>query len=55
MKKVHIAAAIVGIALAIAIFVFADGARRYYSGGFFAVVGIVNIIAALKGRSRPVT
>jgi len=45
----HKKALIIGIVfliLAAVVFVFADGARRYYSGGFFALLGIVLILNA---------
>lgn len=48
MKKLNRIAAIVCFALAIIIFVFSSGARQIYSGGFFTILGIVNVIAAMK-------
>jgi hypothetical protein len=55
MKKVNVIAAIVCLAVAVVIFVYADGARRIYSGGLFAVLGVVNVIAAMKGSARSIT
>lgn len=52
MKKVNIITAIVCLAVAIVIFAFADGARRIYSGGFFTVLGAVNLVIAMKGNPR---
>ena len=48
MKRLHTYAAVTCFALALVIFVFASGARRIYSGGFFTVLGIVNVLAATK-------
>ena len=45
---------VLGIAclvLAVVILVFADGARRWYSGAFFAVLGVVLL---LNARWRPI-
>jgi hypothetical protein len=49
MKK-QIYIAIVCFLLAIIIFIFADGAKRIYSGGFFTLLGIVNILMATKKK-----
>lgn len=49
--KMQMLIAVVALILAIVIFVFAEGARRYYSGGFFALVSIVNLLMAMKKRS----
>ena len=49
--KIQILIAVACLILAIAIFAFADGARRIYSGGFFALVGIVNLYMATKKKS----
>jgi hypothetical protein len=49
--KLHIFIAIVSLILAIVIFTFADGAKRIYSGGFFALIGIVNLLMATKNKT----
>lgn len=41
MKTPHIIISIACIAIAVVIFVFADGARAVYSGLFFIVIGAV--------------
>ena len=51
MKKLNVYVAIACFALAIVIFVFASGARRIYSGGFFTVVGAVNVAVAMKKKN----
>ncbi len=48
MKKINIYVAIVSFIIAIVIFIYASGASRIYSGSFFAVIGVVNIIAAAR-------
>jgi hypothetical protein len=35
-------------ALAAVILVFADGARRFYAGGLFVVLGIVTLVNAIR-------
>jgi len=42
--------AIACLILAIVIFAFADGTKRIYSGGFFALLGIVNLLMATKKK-----
>jgi hypothetical protein len=49
MKTLNLYVAIVCFVAAIVIFVFASGARRIYSGAFFALLGAVNI-AILIGK-----
>jgi hypothetical protein len=46
--KIRLTLAIVCLILAIGIFLFADGAKRIYSGGFFALLGLVNLYMATK-------
>jgi hypothetical protein len=53
VRKPYIYLAIACFVLAVVIFVFASGARRIYSGGFFALLGIVNVVAARKKVSGP--
>lgn len=50
MKKQMIIA-IVSLILAIVIFVFAEGARRIYSGGFFALIGLVSLYLATRKKT----
>jgi len=50
MSKVSLAFGILFIVLAVIIFVFADGLRRWYSGIFFAVMGTVALVNALRRR-----
>jgi len=49
MNRTQLAIAIVCLALAAVIFVFADGARRVYAGGLFLVLGIVTLVNAKRG------
>ena len=42
-RKIALVAGIIFIVLSLAVFVFADGLRRYYSGIFFLMIGIVNL------------
>jgi uncharacterized membrane protein len=48
MSKMALVVGILGILLALIVFVFADGLRRWYSGIFFAVLGIVMLINARR-------
>jgi hypothetical protein len=54
MKTWTLIIGIAFIALAVVIFVFADGLRRWYSGGFFAVMGAAILLGRTRwmGRSR---
>lgn len=52
MSKTQLVIGVICLALAAVIFVFAEGARRIYSGGFFTVVGAVVLLNARWGRSR---
>ncbi len=51
MPKMPLAIAVVCLALAAVIFVFADGARRIYAGLFFAILGIVTLVNAMRAGS----
>lgn len=53
MDKVTLVVGILCIALAVLIFVLADGLRRYYSGIFFAVIGTVMLVNTFYRRRRP--
>jgi hypothetical protein len=50
--KIQLVLAIACLILAIVIFVLADGARRIYSGGFFALMGIVTLCMATMKKSE---
>jgi len=52
MSKTQLAIGVICLVLAAVIFVFAEGARRIYSGGFFTVIGVVMLLNARWGRSR---
>jgi peptidoglycan/LPS O-acetylase OafA/YrhL len=50
MSKMYLVLGILFIVLAVIIFVFADGLRRWYSGIFFAIIGTVILVNALRKR-----
>ena len=50
MNKLALVFGVLFLVLAVIVFVFAGGLRRYYSGGFFAVIGTVTLVNALGGR-----
>jgi len=52
MSKVGLVCGILSIVLAVIVFVFADGLRRWYSGIFFAIIGTTLIVNSLRWR-RP--
>ncbi len=52
MKRFAVPAAILCFGLAVAVFVFAEGMRRWYSGIFFLVLGAVLLMNAGLGRFR---
>ncbi|MGD8700042.1 MAG: hypothetical protein PVJ43_12170 [Gemmatimonadales bacterium] len=52
MNKTLLAIGIVSLALAAVIFVFAEGARRIYSGAFFTIIGVVTVLNAKRGSLR---
>ena len=51
MRNTPLAVGVTCFALAAAIFVFADGARRIYAGLFFAMLGVVMLLNAKRGGS----
>jgi hypothetical protein len=53
MGKMALVSAILCILLGAIVFVFADGARRWYSGVFFAIMGIVMLANAWRWRRSP--
>jgi hypothetical protein len=50
MNKAGLVFGILFIALAVIIFVFADGLRRWYSGIFFVVIGTVVLVNVWRSR-----
>ena len=50
MSKVALVSGILCVVLAVIVFVFADGLRRWYSGIFFALLGTLMLINALRWR-----
>jgi len=56
MKTMGVLALVSGIicvAMAVIILVYADGLRRWYSGAFFAVMGVVLLSSAARWRRGP--
>ena len=49
--KIQIVLGFSCLLLAIVIFIFADGARRFYSGGFFTLIGIVTLLMSMNKKS----
>jgi hypothetical protein len=49
--KVSLFIGSVCVLLSVIVFVYADGIRRWYSGVFFAVLGIVMLVNALRWQS----
>lgn len=43
-------AALLSLVLAVVIFVLADGARRWYSGGFFLLLGLALLRSARRKK-----
>lgn len=50
MNKMAFFVGILCIVLAIVIFIFSDGLRRWYSGIFFALLGTVMLVNAKRWR-----
>ena len=50
MSKFSLITAILCIVMTVVVFVFADGLRRWYSGIFFAVMGLVMLVNTLRWR-----
>jgi hypothetical protein len=50
MKKFNVYTAVACFALAVIIFIFASGAKRIYSGGFFTILGAANVAMAVKKK-----
>ena len=50
LVKLALISGVLWIVLAVIVFIFADGLRRWYSGIFFALLGTVTLINALRWR-----
>jgi membrane protein implicated in regulation of membrane protease activity len=50
MRKVALVSGILCIVVAVIVFVFAHGLRRWYSGIFFALIGAVMLVNAVRWR-----
>jgi hypothetical protein len=50
MDRLVLVAGILSLALSAVIFILADGLRRWYSGGFFALIGIVMLVNHFRWR-----
>ena len=50
MSKLALVSGILCIVLALVVFVFADGLRRWYSGIFFTIMGAVALVNAVRWR-----
>jgi hypothetical protein len=56
VKKSSLTFGIIFLLLAVVVFIFADGLRRFYSGGFFLILALIlfassRILSALADRS----
>jgi hypothetical protein len=52
MNRLNLILALLSFALAVVIFLFTDGARRWYSSALFVVLGAVMLVSARRGRTR---
>lgn len=50
MKRTSLVIGVLCLAVAAVVFVFTDGARRWYSGLFFAILGVAMLVTALRVR-----
>jgi hypothetical protein len=50
MSKMSLVFGMLCIAIAVVVFLFADGLRRWYSGIFFALIGTVMVVNFLRWR-----
>lgn len=48
MNKLALVLGILCIVVTVIVFVFADGPRRWYSGIFFAIIGTVLLVNAVR-------
>jgi uncharacterized membrane protein len=49
MSKYALIGGILSLIIAVIVFVFADGYRRYYSGIFFVIMGVVLLLQTRRG------
>ena len=49
MNRSNLILALLSFALAVVIFLFTDGARRWYSSALFVVLGAVMLVSARRG------
>ncbi len=52
MRKLPLVLSVASFLLAVVIFAFAGGARSIYSALFFAVLGVVFLLNATRGKGR---
>lgn len=50
MSKVALVSGLLCIVVAVIVFVFANGLRRWYSGIFFALIGTIMLVNAVRWR-----
>jgi hypothetical protein len=50
MSKLSLVTGLLCVVLAIVILVFAEGLRRWYSGLFFALIGVLSLVNARRWR-----
>ncbi len=50
MKKMALVIGILCVVVAVVVFSFAEGLRRWYSGAFFAMIGIVMLLNGWRWR-----
>ncbi len=53
MKRSSLVIGLIFLVLAVVIFIFADGLRRYYSGGFFLMLAVFLIWSSRRKTSDP--
>lgn len=52
MNKVSLIIGLLCLVVAVMVFVFADGLRRYYSGIFFVIIGAVSLTNAWRWKRK---
>ncbi len=52
MNRLNLILTLLSFAVALIIFLFADGARRWYSGALFVVLWVVMLVSAKRGQTR---
>lgn len=50
MSTVALFVGFASVVLAVVILVFAEGLRRWYSGIFFALIGVLSLVNAMRWR-----